>query len=252
MPTTCKNRSTQNRLVIAAMALVLAPVAAARAQGVEGTRSATIFVGTGVSLAGDAIKEAVGTIDGKPSVIVEQALSNHFSDGLRLRFTGSMGLDYNKEAFATLAYGKYNGTERIVGSVAGFPLLARLSNVDAFDIEGGLRYYLKPEGPIRTYVAGALGVRFLQATDVTFRVVEVGLTLANQPYFKGSTLLIFGGDAGISYDVSDTMALGIELGLRYQGKPEAERLFADPKLQGVNDTGSRWTLPLSAFLRVRF
>lgn len=234
------------------MALVLAPVAAARAQGVEGTRSATIFVGTGVSLAGDAIHEGVGTIDGKPSVIVEQALSNHFSDGLRLRFTGSMGLDYNKEAFATLAYGKYNGTERIIGSVSGYPLLARLSNVDAFDIEGGLRYYLKPEGPIRTYVAGALGLRFLQATDVTFRVVEVGLTLPNQPYFKGSTLLIFGGDAGVSYDVSDTMALGIELGLRYQGKPEAELLFADPKLQGVNDTGSRWTLPLSAFLRVRF
>jgi hypothetical protein len=235
-----------------AIALMLAPVAAARAQGVEGTRSATIFVGTGVSLAGNAINEGVGTIDGKPSVIVEQALSNHFSDGLRLRFTGSKGLDYNKEVFATLAYGKYNGTERIIGSVSGYPLLARLSNVDAIDVEGGLRYYLKPEGPIRTYVAGAAGLRFLQATDVTFRVVEVGLTLANQPYFNGSTLLIFGGDAGVSYDVSDRIALGIELGLRYQGKPEAAPLFADPKLQGVNDTGSRWTLPLSAFLTVRF
>jgi hypothetical protein len=40
----------------------------ARAQGVEGTRSATIFVGTGLSLAGNAINEGVGTIDGKPSV----------------------------------------------------------------------------------------------------------------------------------------------------------------------------------------
>jgi hypothetical protein len=185
-------------------------------------------------------------------VIVEQALSNHFSDALRLRFTGSLGLDYNKEAFATLAYGKYNGTERIVGSVSGYPLRARLSNVDAFDIEGGLRYYLKPEGPIRTYVAGAVGLRFLQATDATFRVVEVGLTLANQPYFKSSTLLIFGGDAGVSYDVSDRTAVGIELGLRYQGKPGAEQLFADPNLKGVNDTGSRWSLPMSAFLTVRF
>ena len=238
--------------ILAATLLSIVVAGAAHAQGVEGTRSATIFVGTGISLAGDAIKEGVGTIDGKPSVIVEQALSNHFSDGLKLRLSGSLGLDYNKEAFATLAYGKYNGTERIVGSVSGFPLLARLSNVDAFDIEGGLRYYLKPEGPIRTYVAGALGLRFLQATDVTFRVVEVGVTLANQPYFNGSTLLIFGGDAGVSYDVSDTMAVGIELGLRYQGKPEAAPLFADPNLQGVNDTGSRWTLPLSAFLRMRF
>ena len=106
-----------------------------------------------------------------------------------------------------------------------------MSNADAFDFEGGLRYYLRPEGPIRTYVAGAVGLRFLQATDATFRVAEVGLTLDNLPYFKGSALLIFGGDAGISYDLSDTIALGVELGLRYQGKPGAEPIFADPKLQ---------------------
>ncbi len=243
---------TLNRLLSVAALLLMSAVAPARAQGVEGTRSATIFVGTGISLAGNAINEAVGTIVGRPTVFVEQALSNHFSDALRLRGTGSLGLDYNKEAFVTLAYGKYNGTERIVGSVSGFPLRARLSNADAFDIEGGLRYYLKPEGPIRTYVAGALGVRFLHATDATFRVTEVGLTLANLPYFKGSTLFLFGGDAGISYDVSDRAAVGIELGLRYQGKPGAEVLFADPNLQGVNDTGSRWSLPISAFLRVRF
>jgi len=243
------------RLLAAAVLLVIAvivPVGAAHAQGVEGTRSVTLFVGTGLSLAGNAINEAVGTIDGKPSVFVEQAFNNHFSDALRLRFTGSLGLDYNREVFATFAYGKYNGTERIVGSVSGYPLLARFSNADAFDFEGGLRYYLRPEGPIRTYVAGAAGLRFLQATDVTFRVVEVGLTLAHLPYFKGSSLFIFGGDAGVSYDVNDTIALGVELGLRYQGKPGAEPLFADPKLQGVNDTGSRWSLPISVFARARF
>jgi hypothetical protein len=243
---------TLRRLLAAAVLLVTAPAGAAHAQGVEGTRSVTLFVGTGLSLSGNAIEEGVGTIDGKPSVLVEQALSNHFSDALRLRFTGSLGLDYNKEVFATFAYGKYNGTERIVGSVSGFPLRARLSNSDAFDFEGGIRYYLRPEGPIRTYVAGAAGLRYLQATDATFRVVEVGLTLANQPYFKGSALFIFGGDTGISYDISDTIALGAELGLRYQGKPGAELLFADPNLRGVNDTGSRWSLPISAFARVRF
>jgi hypothetical protein len=240
------------RLFAATVLFALIPFGSARAQGVEGMRSVTLFVGTGLSLAGNAINEGVGTIDGKPSVLVEQALSNHFSDALRVRVTGSLGLDYRREAFATFAYGKYNGTERIVGSVSGYPLLARLSNADAFDVEGGLRYYLRPEGPIRTYVAGAGGLRFLQATDVTFRVVEVGLTLANQPYFKGSTLLILGGDTGVSYDISDKVALGAELGLRYQGKPGAEPLFADPKLQGVNDTGSRWSIPISVFARVWF
>jgi len=229
----------------------MAPVAA-HAQGVEGTRSVSVFVGTGLSLAGNAIEEGVGTIDGKPSVLVEQALSNHFSDALKLRFTGSLGLDYRREVFATFGWGKYNGTDRIVGSVAGYPLYLRLSNADAFDFEGGLRYYVRPEGPLRTYVAAAAGLRYLLATDATFRVPQVGLTLANLPYFKGSALLIVGGDAGASYDVSDTLALGAELGVRFQGKPTAETLFADPNLQGVNDTGSRWSLPMSVFAKVRF
>ena len=243
---------TLNRLFAATVLIAVAPLAAADAQGVEGTWSATIFVGTAVSLSGNAIEEGVGTINGNPSVFVEQALSNHFSDALRLRFTGSKGLDYNKEVFATLAYGKYNGTERIVGSVSGFPLRARLSNADAFDVEGGLRYYLRPEGPLRTYLAGAIGLRYLQETNATFRVVETGLTLANQPYFKGSALFIVGGDAGVSYDMSSTTALGIEVGLRHQGKPEPAPLFADPRLLGVNDTGGRWSLPISAFATVRF
>ena len=59
---------TLNRLFAATVLIALAPVAAARAQGVEGTRSGTIFVGTGLSLAGNAINEGVGTIDGKPVV----------------------------------------------------------------------------------------------------------------------------------------------------------------------------------------
>jgi hypothetical protein len=240
------------RLLAAIVLLVIVRVASAQAQGLEGIRSVTLFVGTGVSLSGNAINEGVGTIDGKPGVLVEQAMSNHFSDALRLRFTGGLGLDYNKEVFATFAYGKYNGTHRIVGSVSGYPLVARFSNPDAFDIEGGLRYYLRPEGPIRTYVAGAAGLRFLEATTVNFSVFEVGLSLDRLPYFERSTLLIVGGDAGASYDVSDTFALGVELGLRYQSKPGAEMLFADPRLLDVNDTGNRWSLPISVFGKARF
>jgi len=215
-------------------------------------RSLTVFVGTGVSLSGNAINEGVGTIQGKPAVLVEQAMSNHFSDALRLRFTGALGLDYNKEVFATFAYGKYNGTHRIVGSVSGYPLTARFSNPDAIDVEGGLRYYLKPEGPLRSYVAGAAGMRFLEATTVNFSVFEVGISLDNLPYFERSTLFIFGGDTGVSYGISNLIEVGAELGLRYQTKPGAEPLFDDPKLAGVNDTGNRWSLPLSVFAKVRF
>lgn len=239
-------------LLIASVLITVAVAGPARAQGVEGTRSISAFIGTGVTLSGNAINEAAGTIDGQPSVFVEQSISNHFSDALRIRFTAAQGLDYDKEVFAAFAYGKYNGTERLVGSVSGHPLYARLSNADAFDFEGGLRYYLRPEGSTRTYVAGVLGLRYLQATDVTVRAPDAGVTLNDLPYFKGSWLFIFGGDTGITYDLSDRLAIGGELGLRYQGKPGAEDLFDDPALADVNDTGSRWSIPISASLTVRF
>jgi len=242
---------TLTRVLVAA-AVFIAPVAAAHGQGVEGLRSVTVFVGTGASLAGNAIEEGVGTINGKPAVIVEQALSNHFSDGLRLRFSGGLGLDYNKEVFATFAWGKYNGTHRIIGAVAGSPLTARFANTDAFDIEGGVRYYLRPEGPIRAYLAPTVGIRFLEATTVSFQAFDLGLSLDNQPYFKSSALLLIGGDAGASVDVSDHLAFGLEFGLRYQGKPEPDTLFTDPGLRAVNDTGRRWTVPISLFVKARF
>ena len=245
---------SMNRPLFAGVVIALTVVvpSVAYAQGMEGTRSASVSLGTGIGLSGNVIDEAVGTIQGTPAVFVEQAYSNHYSDSFRIKFVGNYGLDYNKEAFAAFAYGKSNGTERITGSVGGFPLYTRFSNGDAFDIEGGLRYYFLPEGPIRTYVAGVVGLRFLQSTDVTVIVRELGLTFSDVPYFKSSTLFIFGGDAGISRDLSDTIAIGAEIGLRFQPKPGAEVVFEDPGLAPVNDTGSRWSLPINGFLTVRF
>jgi hypothetical protein len=240
------------RVAVVVVPLVMGLVPGANAQGVEGVRSVSVSVGTGLGLGGNVIEEGVGTIEGTPAVFVEQAYSNHFSDGLRVRFLGSYGLDYNKEAVVSFAYARFNGTERITGSVGGFPLFTRFSNGDAFDIDGGLRYYFLPEGPTRTYVGGLIGLRFLQSTDVTIRIPELGLTLADQPYFKSSTLFFIGADAGVSRDLSDTLSIGAEMGIRFHGKPGAEAIFDDPALAVVNDTGSRWSLPISAFLAVRF
>ena len=133
-------------IVVAAIAAGLWP-STAPAQGMENTRSVTVSVGTGLTLGGNVITEAVGSIDGRPTVFVEQGYGNHFSDALRVRVTGNMGLDFTKEVFATFAYNKMNATERITGSTAGYPLYTRFSNTSALDVEGGLRYYFLPEGP---------------------------------------------------------------------------------------------------------
>jgi hypothetical protein len=222
------------------------------AQGLENTRSLSVSVGTGVALSGNVITEAAGSINGIPTVFVEQSYGNHFSDALRVRFTGSMGLDYNKEAFATFAYNKINATERVTGSSGGYPLYTRFSNTSAIDIEGGIRYYFLPEGSTRTYVAGVGGIRFHDRVGATIRVLELGLTLSDRDYFDSSTLFIFGGDTGISRDVSDNLALGAEIGLRYQPGLSPAPILQGTGLEGINHTGSRWALPISVFATWRF
>jgi hypothetical protein len=233
------------------VAVVLWP-ATGHAQGMENTRSLTLALGTGLALSGNVITEGVGRINNTPTVFVEQGYGNHFSDALRARIIGSLGLDYNKEAFVTFAYNKVNATERVTGSVAGYPLYTRFSNTSALDLEGGVRYYFLPEGPTRTYIAGVGGIRFHDRVDATLRVVEVGLTLNSLDYFESSTLFIFGADTGVSRDLSDTIAIGAEIGLRFQPKLTAAPILAGTGLEDINDTGSRWSLPLSAFLTWRF
>lgn len=230
----------------------LALAAPAAAQGVENFRTIYVSFGTGVGLSGNVMEEAVGTIAARPTVITEQAFKNHYSDGFKFKLGGSYGLDYNNEVFATLGYGRINGTERIVGSVAGFPLYGRLSTARTFDLEGGYRYYFLPEGPLRTYVAGVAGLRFMEDVNATYRVVEIGLTLADRKYFDNSTLFMFGADAGITRDVAENVAIGGELGLRFQPKPNQVTLELGQGLEGVNDTGSRWSIPLNVFLIYRF
>jgi hypothetical protein len=238
-------------ILAAGMASLLAN-SAAHAQGMENTRSVTLAVGTGLALSGNVINEEVGRINGTPTVFVEQSYGNHFSDALRVRVMGNIGLDYNKEAFVTFAYNKMNATERVTGSTGGYPLYTRFGNTSALDLEGGLRYYLRPEGPLRTYVAGVAGLRFHDEVGATIRVLELGLTLTDLEYFESSTLFLVGADTGVSRDLSDTIAIGAEIGLRFQPKPSPAPILPGTGLENINDTGSRWSLPISAFMTWRF
>jgi len=222
------------------------------AQGLEHERSLAVSVGTGLALSGNVINEAAGVVNGQPSVFVEQAYGNHFSDAFRVRITGGMGLDYNKEAFVSFAYDKINGTERVTGSSGGYPLYTRFSNTKAFDIEGGLRYYFLPEGPTRTYLAGTGGIRFHDPITATIRVLELGLTLSDLNYYESSTLFIFGADAGFTRDVNDTLVLGAEIGLRFQPGLNPAPILQGTGLESIIHTGGRWALPISVSATWRF
>jgi hypothetical protein len=87
----------------------------------------------------------------------------------------------------------------------------------------------------------------------TFSVPAAGVVLSDVPFYDSSTVGVFGGDLGFSYDVNPSVALGT------RGRPalpdgtlsDIEGL-AGTGLEPINDTGSRWSVPVLATLTFRF
>ena len=73
------------------------------------------------------------------------------------------------------------------------------------------------------------------------------------PFYQRSTVPVFSGIAGVSFQLTPSTSLAIESGLRYQSN-----LREDPTDLGfgpfVKDAyaGSRWSIPITTTLRVRF
>jgi hypothetical protein len=64
---------------------------------------------------------------------------------------------------------------------------------------------------------------------------------------------VFGGDLGASYDLSHNVAIGAEVGIRYQTAPSGiDKALAGTGLETINDAASRWSLPILGQITFRF
>jgi hypothetical protein len=139
-----------------------------------------------------------------------------------------------------------------VGTVAGLALNAHFADYKEWGAEVGYRYYFQADQPFKPYFALAGGLRFVSELPSTFSVPQAGVVLSDVPFYDRSTVGVFGADLGFSYDLNESVALGLEGGLRYQTSPSDLEGLAGTGLEPINDTGSRWSLPLLASVTFRF
>ena len=100
--------------------------------------------------------------------------------------------------------------------------------------------------------AAVAGLRFVSELPSTFSVPAAGVVLSDVPFYDSSTVGVFGADLGFSFDFGKSVALGLETGPRYQTGPSDLEGLAGTGLESINDTGSRWSMPVVATLRFRF
>ena len=135
--------------------------------------------------------------------------------------------------------------------MAGLALNADFAEYKEWGVELGYRIYFG-EKAFKPYVAPVAGLRFISELPATFSVPAAGVVLSDVPFYDKSTVGVFGADLGFAYDLNESVAMGIEAGLRYASGSSNLEGLAGTGLEPINDTGSRWSVPVTATLKFRF
>ena len=193
-----------------------------------------------------------GTVLGLPTSVEAKSFSDVYDPSFRGQASIGYGIGPKSELFVRGSYYKMSSNTLQVGTVAGLVLNADFADYKEWGAEVGYRYYFTADQPFKPYFGVAGGLRFLSELPSTFSVPAAGVVLSDVPFYDKSTVGVFGGDLGFGYDLSENVAVGIEAGVRYQTKPSRLNGLAGTGLEPINDTASRWSLPVLATVTFRF
>jgi hypothetical protein len=242
--------SARNTLA-AAFAVAIAVPALAGAEGIQGRWSVGLQGGTDIEASGDVHLAGSGTVLALPTVVEARKFSDVYDRNFRGQLAIGYGVTPQSELFLRGSYYKMSSKTLQVGTVAGLVLNADFADYKEWGVEAGYRYYFS-QNPLKPYLALAGGIRTLDKLPSTFSVPAAGVVLTDVPFYDKSTVGVFGADLGLSYDLGKNAAVGVEAGLRYQTSPSRLNGLAGTGLEPINDTGSRWSVPVLATLSFRF
>jgi hypothetical protein len=238
-------------LAAIAAAAVLFP-AVGRAEGLKGRWSVALQGGTDLELSGNVHEGGSGRVLGLPTNVEARSFGDIYDPSFRGQLAIGYGVGSQSEIFLRGSYYKMQSTTLQVGSVAGLQLNADFADYKEYGVEAGFRYYFTADKAFKPYFGVAGGIRMVSELPSTFSVPAANVVLPDVPFFDSSTVGVIGADIGFTYDLSENVALGIETGPRYQtGLKELEGL-AGTGLEPINDTGSRFSMPILATIAFRF
>jgi hypothetical protein len=237
--------------LVAAVVVGLLP-AAAQAQGLAGRFTIAAQVGTQSEVSGNILESASGSLLDKPVTIDSVRYRDVYAPALRLQLLLGYGVGERTELVGRASWYEAEWTGVEAGNLDGDPLFAFFEpyNYEEVGFEIGLRYYLATQSRLKSYVAPVVGVRFLNEILVSYSVQEAGSSIRFVPFSKEGAVPVFGLDIGFSFDLGEKLYIGMDTGIRYQTAPgEFDYL---PNLGRVDDSGGRWSAPVTAMLGVRF
>ncbi len=178
---------------------------------------------------------------------------------------GALGLGGAREAFGAVRWLNADEGDTQVGTaaildaqgadLAEVPVFGRFGEYEAISLEAGLRQYFKAGAGYYPYVAGRLGVAFVDEIKASFAIPDLTITQAlnDLPFYGETTTWSAGLDVGVSFQQSERVQWQLETGLRYAGELDGDdSAIGGLGLASINDEGDRLSVPVTARLRVLF
>lgn len=221
---------------------------------VEGGIGTELVTGAKLLRAGDAVNTPANVVHN--NVSMKQA----FKRGLRYDLGASYALNPNLKLSATAYKTKNKGKEGIVvGAINGQDLMGDMSDYDSWGLEAGLRQYGGPM-PIK-FLNSARG--YVEARAGAAHVDEIGLTNMSRNGIARADMALYNkgwvptaaGLIGIETPLFKQATIGIESGIRYNGKLDNNmtgRVAPGNRFEGVNSGSDKWSIPVNIRGRIRF
>jgi hypothetical protein len=240
-------------MVLAVMTLSVGAASSAFAQAAEPESGWSVDIGAGFdnSISGNINSSGIGTVNELPAVVTKNAYEDVYGTGLHLRFGGGYMMNEASEVRVTFAFQSLDADLTPMGEVAGANLYAQYDDYQAFTMDVGFRQYHEVTQGLQAYGEGAIGLGFVDATDV--RLVAPAMNLdTTRDFFDQTVAFALGFNVGMMARVATQLDGFAQIGMRYvTGQGQVDETFGTG-LESINDNTARWTIPFVVGARVRF
>jgi hypothetical protein len=218
------------------------------------------------------IAEPIGAAD----VTILSREYNDVFESPGLNIEGEIGyvLTRHIELFANVRY-THIDSKPVTGSVSDFGFfdleyLSKYGAYDAFGGELGLRYFFTPtDAKIRPYISVAGGATTVESIGLHANREFFGtnITFYDDSFYDDSIVGSVSGMLGVEFNVTCHVAVGFEAGVRWQSALDGDdsgferaalnatsntEFLTFERLKDINNQGDRISLPVKAYVKLRF
>jgi len=245
-------RTWLRTLLMTAAGIFLATASYAQQPPPEYRWSFEFGMGWDKGLSGNINSSGIGRINNQAVVVLKNKYEDVYGTGLHLLFGGGYMLDNRSEARVTLTVQSLDADLVPLGDIGVSRLYAQYADYQSMSMDFGYRRYSNVKPLLRAYAEAAVGIAFVDETDVVLVAPQANLSETATDFYDRTAAFALSGNIGLLWQATQKAGVFGQIGVRYvTGMSEVDGL-AGTGLETINDKSGRWTIPFLFGVRARF